>query len=906
MRLLFSLFIFLTFSFNNISILAATIPAWKNSEWDKFIGDSKEFDWSGDISKSSSRFEENIGEVVSEVAEVLYAGFNHKKIPSTESKLKNKFYYGDGRSKYHFFTTDWIETFVDLLKSVSPKYSGMNEFVIDDLSQINKNYIESHLIPALEMLSHEISDDIDFKKFKSTIKFDPGSFSGVIISTINNNTGLNFNIYQNDRLIGMLTPGENQVALYGASYNQGDIIFIPDGRKNKASWRVSFKKAKDILDIANDSLSRNGQSTINLPFGIEEDDQFLTVQVTDKDFSNNSTKQMRRMIERTQCINLSQLKNSSYITLQVEDEMSLIGNGDSIVKMDKNRVHAFYPSISFISPLVRVNFPFFRIPDTLKSSAFFSSWIEFLNIVVGVVSSNYEYYSSNVGLGNYFSRLSAKWFVIKEDGELFGDLSSPTRVIFNCKDSEMLSYFDEDGISDSWVNSRSGIFGGIGSTLSKKRYISSVTCGLPATEHLFTADIPDKNLLDYYLQLHIKRVNKPLREVVLNLHEDKDRTRDSVTIDSILSIAENSIDSVGKVWINFVFRFKIFATERSDLECLFSLRSDSNAVSDFFINNPIFNKIIQNLKVVEIPTFFSDGFKIQKGQFLFKEIGRILNKSFADKSHESFELSGGLWGQLINDYNLKLSILGKPEKKIFYKVLSDNMDDLFQNKNLLKSLLVDKIIEVQTNSGDFALINSYDCLRNLLFKRDQTIDLDGDLFPLVEDGDLKLVGAQRLQKIAFKIIFSDETSFESKSYNSDSLLLRKMNEVLVDGYALKCKVKLIKNGEKLDLIFNFYKKFYNHKRKNFNYEHLFKHKFEAVKDIDDIKDLSTGVKSLRICFLTPVMEKNIVRKVYKDDFLILSSPMYLTSTEDIDLKVDSEAYENSRLLSKIFLSHQFE
>lgn len=338
------------------------------------------------------------------------------------TSIANSSYYGGGKNDANWFlTTAWLGQCATLLNSGTPPYQNMTSFNLGSLSQVDQSYITNHLVPALQSLNSATTTHVDTGAYTASLSFTPGSYNGVIVRTIYNNTKTSFEIFQQQNQIGTLKPGKNTVALYGAAHEQGDIVFVPTTR-GLGTVRLSFKKGPDVVTIANTTLPTSQQySTEYPPAGVGADSEFICVQITKDDFPQGSAAQMKSMIQRTQCINTSELTAPAYISLTIDDNMTVVNQGTTI-DIDQSKIPMFYISMHDIQIITDHPFPFLVLPDSMTSIGTLTSWINFLNIIIGAVASDFGMFFTPSYIQNVLQHTQS-YFIIKEEGNDFGSMT---------------------------------------------------------------------------------------------------------------------------------------------------------------------------------------------------------------------------------------------------------------------------------------------------------------------------------------------------------------------------------------------------------------------------------------------------------------------------------------------------
>ncbi|MBI2352862.1 hypothetical protein HYV11_01295 [Candidatus Dependentiae bacterium] len=398
---------------------------------------------------------------------------------TSDDPNKTYFYMMSDKARYGaFLSSSWLGSCASALGG-TVSYSGMNtEFNFNDsnLSEIDQSYIKNHLIPALNVLNTKTTTTVDDVNSALSMNFDLESSDSVIITTIDNNTNMNFGIYQGGKQIGMLQPGVNQVALYGAAQAQGDIVFVSSNNA-AGRFRISFKKGKDMVTIANTTASP-AYSTDYPPNAVGSfNTDFLCVQITAADFVKGTNAQTVSSMQRTQCINLRQAKGPFYVTLKIEDNMTIVSQ-DTVYKIDQSNMAMYYPSIEKIVMPQNILFPYLVLPSSVASNKYISTFINFINIIMGVFNTNYtqimvpSLVDGIVAGTTPGAAVSSHWIMKTNRGSE--------------KDFGNIALSQKDGKNLLNASGQIVAYG--------------IYAGLPGTQYLFTGDIPDSFEMDYAFQ----------------------------------------------------------------------------------------------------------------------------------------------------------------------------------------------------------------------------------------------------------------------------------------------------------------------------------------------------------------------------------------------------------------------
>lgn len=641
---------------------------------------------------------------------------------------QNAMYYGSAGQANFYLTTAWLGQFASILTGNLPPYMDMTPFNISTaqgLSSIDKNYITNHLAPALATLGAAAPSSVDLGSFSSSIEFTPGSFNGVLITTINNNTQQTFSVLQNNIQIATISPGANSVALYGAAQAKGDLIFLPQAGSS-GSFRVSFKQGSDVISIAN--------TTAITPYTIGQDgvpnaaDNFMCVQITRDDFPASMSSvlsEIMPMIQRTECINLSQLTGSAYITLQIEDNTAGFNEGRLITLSQKSAIKEgsngsipismYYPSIQSMQLFSNsaTILPFLALPSSLALQPYVSAWINFINIVVGAIYTNY---SGNLYTPTYISAIkeqSLNVFIVKKSGDAFGDVSRAISLQpgFSASDDvERYSFPAAQPIN---------LYGLYQSPAMRPMPISYMYAGLPGTTTFITGDISDQNMLYLYAQLYNQVSRQYPGIAMVNFSK-------SVTITNLYPVVQKNIATIWQSISERTMQLKVqFAGISKNNEALYTFVVPSqqqfvNLVDTFLpADGLILEAFASSMNSIEIPVVHNPS---QKISFSMKDVAACLAAvSSGDKKAQTMPSADGLWGYIQTMYRLS----AQPEARLqgvtdeLFLIQSEKESELIRylqkNPALVKGLLATQQVKIPLQtSGAFLNFNSIDVLR-LLF-----------------------------------------------------------------------------------------------------------------------------------------------------------------------------------------------
>tara|TARA_Y100000588_G_C14274880_1_gene933947 strand:+ start:864 stop:3572 length:2709 start_codon:yes stop_codon:yes gene_type:complete len=307
------------------------------------------------------------------------------------------------------------------------------------------NYIKNHLASALT----SIAQDITINTANSStlnVNFPVKTYNSVIVKNIINNTKATFKVYQGSNHIGNVKPGANNLPLYGAAHAQGDIVFMPAGQSNVGTFRISFLKGSDLIN----KVSNANETPIdNVPGA---DDEFVCVEIKpgersviepngQGDFPKNSADSLQTMFKRIHCINTGQLTAPTFLDVKIEDSMTInltkqeleglqksekAAGGDvtssSVITIDQSKAPLFFPSIKSIMSLTGQTIPFLFLPDSLQDKATLVNWIDFVNIVIGVLNSSYQELFTPKNIQNAIESIPST-NVLRKKGYMFGDVA---------------------------------------------------------------------------------------------------------------------------------------------------------------------------------------------------------------------------------------------------------------------------------------------------------------------------------------------------------------------------------------------------------------------------------------------------------------------------------------------------
>lgn len=621
----------------------------------------------------------------------------------------------------------WFNFFAQALSNGAMPYSGMNTFVLADLFQKAKSstdysYIINHLVPALQEMGNNLTNSA-----QSLV----GTLDNVVITTINNNTQMNFDIYQGANVvnvgasnislqptilgggsnsyspgfkIGSLKPGVNNVALYGAAQGQGDILFVPNDGSGTAptngtasgSFRVHF-----------------------LPPAQSSSSAYVCVQILPIDFPATQDQQTQSMIQRTQCINVSQAKAAINLTLQIEDNMTVWApsvpatatsaaiQGTPPTQIDQSMIPMYYPSIRNMT-LVPQNVPFLCLPESIKSQPILSSWINFINIIVSALQSTQPLMTPD-NIANTLANQPVI-FLLKQEGNEFGDISS---------NAPLVPYFSGRNIYNYRLPAANPLQPSLVPSLPGGPTIFCAYAGLVGTQYLFTGDIPSLDDFNLFLQMN-SSVNNQQNAASVSLAQ-------SATLSNIWSDLSqkamplwNNIAKQGNFTVEFV--------DLSDKGALYKFSREAT-----ILQSPAFRLLPNNgLLLYALSTspisMQSSSFNQRDGMpvsFLMKDVIAHLQALLAGTTNKQYmPIVGGVWGYVQSQYNLMVNTIGTGN--LFYDFGSSNNElvkNLQAKPQLLQLLLKEPQVSLLDKSGKSITFNSFDVLQ-LLFSRQRFV-----LFP---------------------------------------------------------------------------------------------------------------------------------------------------------------------------------
>lgn len=536
---------------SSVSFASQTLskPVWDSASWQNRVNALVKTP-KKEPGKLVKDIKQSLGMAAAQAVAIMYDGAS--KVASKESsQIHNKTYYNSS-----FLTSRWLGDFATMLTTGQPPFETMQSFNSGTLLEVDRNYVTTHLQSALSSLHLATHSYVDSTNFMTSCNFTPGSFNGLVITGVENNTQDNFIIVQQGNQIGTLKPGYNQVALYGAAHEQGDIIFA-SATQGKGTFRISFKKGSDIISIANATLPKGQQySTTYAP--IDSSADFLAIQIIGRDFYSGASSQTKKMLERTQCINLSELTGPAYVELKIEDSLDIVNDG-KVTTIDQSSIAMFYPSIKKVSIVNEVVFPYLFVPKSLQSNTFISAMINFLNIVMGALQTNYKSFNNSMAIKDAINS-APSYYVIKQQEDYFGSLVSPITLNNNVLQSN-------------------------------GQPVQAVIAGLPGTEYIFTSDITDQGLLNLYSNIFKQSSTVFVGKDVISFSG-------SVSLQNLLKVP----NIINKLFAYLLSKYNIRVQSRNQGFAIIGKSSDVKKMLQEIKSSQTLNAIISMYKTVELVT----------------------------------------------------------------------------------------------------------------------------------------------------------------------------------------------------------------------------------------------------------------------------------------------------------------
>lgn len=623
-----------------------------------------------------------------------------------------------------YLTYDWLNDFATALSSGNLPYTGMTALNLADMfdkSSAEYGYIINHFVPALQEMGSSLVGSAD-----SLI----GTLSNIVITTINNNTQMSFDIYQGSNSanvgasninlqpsfsgqansnspgfkIGSLKPGVNSVALYGAAQGQGDILFVPNDGSGSVpssgtttgSFRIHF------MPPAESSLSA-----------------YLCVQILPIDFPSSQGQEAQNMLQRTQCIDASQANGVLNITLQIEDNMTSWAPAVPATataaavpaiapsKIDQSSVPMYYPSICSLVSIPEQNVPFIELPKHIAANAILSSWVDFINIVNGAFSGGQVLTPSQI------SGIMARQplaFLLKENGNQFGDISKILMPEFKGSRSNY-------SLPSTQINGQ--IF---------PRNVGYMVAGLVGTQYLFTGDIPNLDEFHLYLKLN-SSLDVAQAGRIVSLEK-------SATVSNLWSSLEAA--SPASFFMPVTPQFVGLTPDGAQYTLIGAQRIAKQLFGDWSSSSLLFCFLSSSVKVFSL----QDSDMNMQVSFIVKDVFAYLQRSIASglKSRPFLMAANGLRSFVINS---SMSVMKISENKYLFRAkISDQVFKALQkNPSAIKALLHDtQVVKLPYGKNLYANFNFAEVLKLLFAQRGLALSDDGTLreAPPVSDASLVL------------------------------------------------------------------------------------------------------------------------------------------------------------------------
>lgn len=814
-----------------------------------------------DIAKVVAAIHTNVGSPAAEAASSVYYGIT--------KKTRNAYYYNS-----KFLTSSWLGQFSTLLQTGAPPYQKMNSFNSGSLPEIDRNYVNIHLVSALQGLNRATHTYVDSSSYVTNVTFTPGSFNGIVISGIYNNTQEEFGIYQQGSQIGVLVPGHNQVALYGASHEQGDIIFVP-ASPQKGKFRVSFKTGSDIVTIANSVLGGDQQFSTTYP-PIDTSANFVCVQITANDFPANADSQTKQMLSRTQCINSSELTAPVLLELSIEDSITVLNSGKIQVISDTT-VPLFYPSIKSMT-LANTVFPYLLLPSSLESNAFVSSWINFINIIMGALSTDYTEVITPSILVKAMKDSAQKYYVLKKENNFFSDVSKGSKILSS--DKKPL-------------------------TTDAGEPLQTMVSGLPGTYYAFTPDIPSLKTFTTYVQLNTSETRIVLPGLGHKIAETHVDMSSPETVTSLLSntehydqlwsslLSQHALKVEPKV-IGGVVQFSITGPVKGASDLLHALHSGG-----------LVDLMLQSAKTTSLNIELGNGQSLPL-MFNTKDIMQSLNDLESGQQQTFHPIS--VWNSFIQHYKIKVQqkpvnpVVSVAKKKGLlkkptvpsneYVATSADLTSLvksFEKTTLLFQLLTEQpTVDVAMSHAVTHTFDSLALLNCILLSNHLYLTQAGKLMPIVKS-DLTLNTGQPLKQLWFSPVLINNFFAEIKL---PAQYLDMVNRHLQDGAPLffSCSLELNKSTKSYNVVVECSFNDNSVKVKpgaKVSPSKLFTYTVESVKFSDGKKLLpapllGSKIKAVNISYQSTDMPKlKIVGNMPVTNFSIGSTQSYITPVHKV-------------------------
>ena len=806
------------------------------------------------ISTVISNIKTHVGDPAAQAASTVYNGITRK--------MKSSIYYNS-----KFLTSGWLGQFATLLQTGAPPYQKMNSFNSGSLPEVDRNYVNIHLVSALQSLNRATHTYVDNNSYVTNVTFTPGSFNGIVISGIYNNTQEEFGIYQQGSQIGVLVPGHNQVALYGASHEQGDIIFVP-ASPQKGKFRVSFKTGSDIVTIANSVLGSDQQFSTSYP-PIDTSANFVCVQITANDFPANADSQTKQMLSRTQCINSSELTAPVLLELSIEDSITVLNDGKKQVISDAT-VPLFYPSIKSMT-LANTVFPYLLLPSSLQSNPFVSSWISFINMIMGALSTSYTEVITPSALVKAMKDSAQKYYVLKKENNFFSEVSKGSKLL----SSDKKPFTTDEG-----------------------EPIQTMVSGLPGTYYAFTPDIPNLETFTTYVQMNTEKTAVVLpgtTTTVVATHVDMSHPE---TITALLS----NTDHYNKLWNSLLSQYELKLESKVVADVVrFSITGSVKGASDLLHtlhSGGLVDLMVQSAKTVLFNV------NIGKGQLLpltfnTQDIMQSLS-GLASGKQETFQ-PVSVWNSFTSHYKVKVqqktetSVVPVANKKGISKMevvssgdyiaVSSDADSLikaFTDSGVLFQLLTEQSsVDIAVGHTGTQTFDSLALLNCILFPYHRYLTPSGKLM-IIDKRNIMLNTGQALKQLWISPVLNNNSFAE---VNLPGQYLDIIGKNLQDGNWLvfSSSLKFNKSSKSYDVIIECTVNNNSEKLKpgaKANPSSLFTYTVESVQFSDGKKEVQlpagSKVKSVNVSYQSADMSQLKIVSMPLATFSIGSSQGYIT------------------------------
>lgn len=788
-----------------------------------------------------------------------------------------------------YLNYSWLTSFATALSSGVMPYSGMNSLVLADLfqggkSSVEYSYIMNHLVPALQ----EIGTNL-----KSSDSSLIGTLDNVVITTINNNTQMNFDIYQGSNAanvgasnvnlqqsgfsggansfypgfkIGSLKPGVNNVALYGAAQGQGDILFIPnDGSGtvptsgiSKGSFRVSF-----------------------IPSSQSSTSAYVCVQILSVDFPSGENQETIKMFQRNQCIDVSQVKNAVNLTLKIEDHMVVWAPATpatattpkikeiSMSTIDQSIVSMYYPSIrSMVSN--RGNVLFLSLPENIMSYPVIVSWVNFINIIIGALQVNRPpYLMTPNNLANALAQQPVM-FLLKQKGTEFGSVSKLYRPkdFITGKNNQTASYTlpikslsQPSAVSEEQL----GLFG-------------YGFAGLVETQYLFTGDIPSLDDFQLFLQMNSSLNNQQQAATLsfaksiteYNIWQDLQKKGTSLFADFIkqVNVQVKLVSTSGEK------AFYTFNTSNNSLQNLSSFVPSDGLLMYFLSKSKDVFSFPQN-RGASVLFSMSD---------IVTHLQALINNA---KNKLYMPAANGLWGYLQAEYAFGLQLQQGAQGGYIITNLGSLPQDLKKNQKLLKALLIQKEASLFENinqnlydTNQKALtFKSFDVLQSVVINGlsgSMVLFPSGKLVPLSSfnnqynssDNTPSLISLSsgELKQLKFEPIFTDGSYANLSLQEASPSSLNKLSDILKIYQCAKISFEIKPHAQKgYDAIIKVDTLSENGSINAFQFSYVFKDLINAKDNKTPIVN-SVELSGLKVTYQSNQMLKPSVVSMPKEGF----------------------------------------